>query len=345
MNIGSFLNRHLAGKPDYLAQDSLVNKARRGGLSKPLVGAGVGAAVGGTAGFLWGANNLSKDQVSVVTRTEEITRPVLVGAAYDDADSYTTTYTTTDSDGNTQYHTQWHYEPEDWDPIIRHQGTGQYDQKKVFQHSSSFGPLTGLAVGAGAGALVGALVTSLTNLVQDELPRHSWDKPRVPETAEKQTLARQADKAPLVGTVAGALVGAGAGAWAGSLAAERNQSIEQVYQQPVYETRTIGYIPSNHQTRTVSQGRWGDFRVMYDELPENFQGSPRFSNGGEAVRRSVFTGRYQPVQLTSNSHWLTPAKGAAIGAGLGAVTGLLTGVAGGILMKIASGEQASHPLS
>ena len=339
MNIGSFLGKHLATKSDYVARDTLVNKARSSGLSKPLVGAGVGAAVGGAAGFLWGASNLSKDQVSVVTQTEEITRPVLVGASYDDADTYTTTYTTTDSDGNTQYHTQWHHEPADWDPIIRHQGTGQYDQKKVFQHTSSFGPLTGLAVGAGAGAIVGALVTSLTKIVQDE-PASYFEKPRVPETEEKQALARKADKAPLVGSIAGALVGAGAGAWAGSIAAGRNQRFDQVYQQPVYENRNLGYIPANHQTRDVSNGRWGDFRVNYDDLPESFHGNPRFSQGGEAVNRQVFTGRYQSVQVTTNSHWLTPAKGAAIGAGLGAVTGVVTGVAGGILMKIAAGEQA-----
>lgn len=339
MNIGSFLNKHLTTKADYVARDSMVNKARQAGLSKPLVGAGVGAAVGGTAGFLWGAHNLSQDRVEVVTQTQEITRPVLVGASYDDADTYFTTYTTTDSDGNTQTHTQWHYEPEDWSPIIRNQGTGFNDQKKVFQHSSSFGPLTGLAVGAGAGAVVGALVTSLTSLIQDE-PAGYREKPRVPETAEKQALAQNADKAPLVGTLAGAVLGAGAGAWAGSLAAEQNQSITQVYQQPVYERQTIGYIPSDSQTRSVSNGRWGDFNVMYKDLPENIHGTPRFSEGGEAIRRSVFTGEYQPVTTTTNSHWLTPAKGAMLGAGLGAATGLLAGIAGGVLMKIASGEQA-----
>jgi hypothetical protein len=339
VNIGSFLSKHLSTKADYVARDSLVNKVRSADLSKPAVGAGVGAAVGGAAGFLWGANNLSKDQVSVAVETREITRPVLVGADYDDADSYTTTYTTTDSNGNTQYHTQWHHDSEDWSPIVAQQPTGFQDQKKVFQHSASFGPLTGLAVGAGAGAIVGALVTSLTQIVQDE-PAYGYQKPKVPETAEKQALAQNADKAPLVGTLAGALVGAGAGAWAGSIAAERNQTISQVYQKPIYETRSIGFIPSDSQTRDVSNGRWGDFRVMFNELPENFNGTPRFSQGGEEIRRQVFTGRYEPVSTTTNSHWLTPAKGAAIGAGLGAVTGLVAGVAGGILMKIAAGEQA-----
>ena len=339
MNIGTFFKQHLSTGTDYVARDSFVNKARGAGLSKPLVGAGIGAAVGGAAGFLWGASNLSKDTVSVVTRTQEITRPVLVGADYDDADTYTTQYSTTDSDGNTQWHTQWHHDSEDWSPIVREQGTGFQDQKKIFRHSSHFGPLTGLAVGAGAGAIVGALVTSLTKLVEDE-PASYWDKPKVPDTEEKKVLAQKADKGPLIGTIAGALVGAGAGAWAGSLAASRNQTIDQVYQKPVYETRTIGYIPSDSQTSLVSNGRGGDFRVMFQDLPEDFRGTPRFSQGGEAIHRSVFTGRYEPVQTVSNSQWLTPARGAFIGAGLGAVTGLAAGVAGGILMKIAAGEQA-----
>lgn len=339
MNIGSFLKHHLATGQDYVARDSLVNKARGAGLSKPLVGAGIGAAVGGATGFLWGASNLAKDTVSVVTESQEITRPVLVGADYDDADSYTTTYSTTDSDGNTQWHTQWHYESEDWSPIIQRAGTGYVDQKKVFQHTSHFGPLTGLAVGAGAGAIVGALVTSLTRLVEDE-PAGYYQKPHVPETEEKKALARKADHAPLVGTIAGALVGAGAGAWAGSLAASRNQTIDQVYQKPIYETRSLGFIPSDAQTGDVSNGRGGDFRVMYSELPENFRGSPRFSQGGEEVHGSVFTGRYQPVRTVSNSQWLTPVRGALIGTGLGAATGFATGVASGILLKVMAGEQA-----
>lgn len=339
MNISGFLQRQLATKPDYAPRESLVNKARSAELSKPLIGAGVGAVVGGTAGFLWGAHNLSKDQVSIATSTQEITRPVLVGADYDDADSYTTTYTTTDSDGNSTTHTQWHYESEDWSPIIQRQNTGFQDVKKVFQHTSSFGPLTGAAVGAGVGAVVGALVTSLTRLVEDE-PAGYRERPKLPETAEKQALAQNADKAPLIGTIAGAVVGTAAGAWVGSIAADRNQVLNQVYQQPVYENRSLGFIPSDSQTRDIPGRNYGDFRVMFQDLPENFKGSPRFSQGGEQIVRPVFTGRYQPVSTTTNSHWLTPAKGAIIGGGLGAVTGLAAGVAGGILMKIAAGEQA-----
>lgn len=338
MNIGAFMSKHLSTKSDYVARDSLVNKARAEGLSKPLVGAGIGAAVGGAAGYLWGAHNLSNDRVEVVTQNDPITRPVLVGADYDDADTYTTTYTTTDSDGNTTTHTQWHFDPADWDPIIRDQDTGYRDVKKIFQHTSSFGPLTGLAVGAGAGAIVGALVSSLTKLVTDE-PASWSDKPKVPQTPEKEQLARNADKAPLVATVAGALIGAGAGAWAGSMAADKNQTFTQTYDKPIYRNETIGYIPRDHQTNDIPGRHWGDFRVNYDDLPENFLGSPRFSQGGEPVNRPVFTGRYEPVQVTTNSHWLTPVKGAAIGAGLGAATGFLTGVAGGVLMKIAAGEQ------
>lgn len=340
MSVSSFLHKHLAAKSDYTPRASLVNRARSEGLSKPLVGAGVGAAVGGTAGFLWGAGNLSNDQVTVVQHSEGITRPELVGASYDDADTYTTTYTTTDSNGNSTTHTQWHHDPADWDPIIRNNPTGYQDQKKIYQHSSSFGPLTGAAVGAGVGAIVGTLITSLTKIVDDE-PAGWSRQPKQPDTEEKKTLAARADQAPLVGAVAGTLLGAGAGAWAGSLASGRNQTFIQTYQKPIYETRTLGYIPSNSQTRDIPGRHWGDFDVMYKDLPENLHGSPRFSSGGEVVRRPVFTGDYQATTLTTNSHWLTPAKGALIGGGLGGAVGLATGVASGILMKIAAGEQAA----
>jgi hypothetical protein len=81
--------------------------------------------------------------------------------------------------------------------------------------------------------------------------------------------------------------------------------------------------------------------VMFSGEPEvSVTYSPRFSQGGEEIRRQVFTGRYQPVNTTTNSHWLTPAKGALIGTGLGAAAGLAAGLASGILLKIASGEQA-----
>ncbi len=340
MSLSSFLHKHLAVKSDYTPRASLVNRARSEGLSKPLVGAGVGAAVGGTAGFLWGASNLSNDQVAVVQHSEGITRPELIGASYDDADTYTTTYTTTDSNGNSTTHTQWHYDPADWDPIIRNNPTGFQDQKKIYQHSSAFGPLTGAAVGAGVGAIVGALITSLTKIVDDE-PAGWARQPNKPDTDEKKILAARADQAPLAGAVAGTLLGAGAGAWAGTLASSRNQTFTQTYQQPIYEARTLGYIPSNSQTRDIPGRHWGDFDVMYKDLPENLNGNPRFSEGGEQVRRPVFTGRYEPVTLTTESHWLTPAKGALIGGGLGGAVGLATGVASGILMKIAAGEQVA----
>ena len=89
MNIRGFYNKHIGKNNDYQASNSLVNKARREGLSKPLVGAGIGAAVGGTAGFLAGLHNLSNDEVTISTRAEHLTRPVLVGADYDPAHSYT----------------------------------------------------------------------------------------------------------------------------------------------------------------------------------------------------------------------------------------------------------------
>ncbi len=334
MNIRGFFQKHIGSSQDYTPRNSLVNKARREGLSKPLVGAGIGAAVGGAAGYLWGTHNLSQDQVTISTETSELTRPVLVGADYDSSRYWTTT--STDADGNMQI--QHHHEPADWDPIIERVPTGQVEQKDVINHSTGFGPVAGTLVGMGVGAIAGALVTSLTKMIKDEPPGY-YDRPKVPETEKDQKLARLADKAPLVGAAAGTVIGAAGGALAGHIAAGKNVVLEQVVAEPVYETRTIGYIPRVSQKSEIPRELFHTGqKIYYRELPDNRWGSPHFSDRGQAINRKYFTGDYQDVAHTENSHWLTPAKGALVGAGVGAVAGLATGVAGGILMKIAAGE-------
>ena len=75
MKIGGFWNKHVGRSNDWTAEGSMVNKARSAGLSKQLVGAGIGAAVGGTTGFLAGTYSLSQDRVSIVSETRELTRP------------------------------------------------------------------------------------------------------------------------------------------------------------------------------------------------------------------------------------------------------------------------------
>ncbi len=335
MNIKGFWNKHIGSSSDWKAENSAVNRVRRQGLSKPAVGAGIGAAVGGTAGFAWGMHNLSQDHVTIESSTKPLTRPVLIGADYDPPNSYTTV--TTDADGNMQV--QWHHDPATWRPIVSHVDTGQTEQREVFRHSGGFGPLTGTLVGMGAGALVGALVTSLTGLISDEQPKR-WDRPKVPTTEREQSLAKMADRAPLVGTLTGATVGAAAGAWAGSVSAARNLQIDQVVASPVYEWQTIGHIPRVSQKGQIPRELFHPGqKIYYHELPEGRWGTPPFSEGGTAVNRRVFTGEYQEVRSIENSHWLNPARGMILGAGLGAVAGLASGVAGGILMKIASGEQ------
>jgi len=332
MNIRGFYNKHIGKNNDYQASNSLVNKARREGLSKPLVGAGIGAAVGGTAGFLAGLHNLSNDEVTISTRAEHLTRPVLVGADYDPAHSYTTTYT--DADGNLQ--TQWHHDPADWDPIIQNQRTGDVVHRQVVD-KSWFGPISGTLIGLGVGAVAGALVTSLTDMVKDDVPGY-WETPKKPESKEKQELAQRADKAPLIGTAVGAVVGAGAGALAGHISAGKNVAITQTVAEPVYENRTIGHIPRVSQKSSIPGHYFHPGqKIYYNEMRGEYGETP-FSGSGQAINRKYFTGRYEDTTTTKNSHWLTPASGLLLGAGVGAMTGLATGVATGILMKMASGE-------
>lgn len=338
MNIRAFFQKHIGTSNDYQAENSVVNKARRAGLSKPLVGAGVGAAVGGSAGFLAGLHNLSTDRVDITSQTEHLTRPELIGADYDPANSYVTY--TTDADGNLQSH--WHHDPADWDPIIQRQPTGESVTRQVID-KSWFGPVTGTLMGIGIGAVTGALVTSLTDLVQDDVPRY-WETPKAPQTEKKQQQARQADKAPLVGTIAGAVVGAGAGALAGHISAQKNVVLTQTVGEPVYETRTIGYIPRVSQKSSIPKQYFHTgHKIYYNELPADEFGTRPFSQGGQAINRKYFTGDFKDVTTTENSHWLTPAKGAVLGAGVGAAVGFIGGVASGILMKIASGEDPLKP--
>lgn len=340
MNIRGFFNKHIGQSDDYKARDSLVNKARRNGLSKPLVGAGIGAAVGGAAGFAAGTYNLSRDEVSIGDSVEHLTRPRLIGADYDS--SYTYTTTSTDADGNTTYQT--HYVPADWDPIIERVATGQTEEKQVINHSTVFGPVAGTLVGGVAGAVIGALATSLTDIVKDDLPSRwenptRWRNPNVPQTEDKQKLARTADAAPYVGAGVGALVGAGAGALVGQMAAAKNVSLTQVVQEPIYENRLLGYIPRVSQKRDIPRSLFHPGqKIYYNELPDNRWGDPPFSDKGQQIVRRYFTGDYKAVETVEQSQWLTPLRGALVGGAAGAVTGLATGVAAGVLMKIAAGE-------
>jgi uncharacterized membrane protein len=340
MNIRGFFNKHVGQSDDYKAKDSLVNKARRNGMSKAVVGAGIGAAVGGAAGFAAGTYNLSRDEVSIGDSVKQLTRPSLIGADYDS--SYTYTTTSTDADGNTTTH--FHHEPADWDPIIERVATGQTEEKQVIEHSTLFGPVAGTLVGGAIGAVVGALATSLTDIVKDDLPNRwdnpsRWRNPHVPETEDKQKLARAADAAPYVGAAAGAVVGAGAGALVGQMAAAKNITLEQVIQEPIYENRLIGHIPRVSQKRTIPRSLFhSGQKIYYNELPDNRWGETPFSDKGQRIVRRYFTGDYKSVQTVEQSQWLTPLRGALLGGTVGAVTGLATGVAAGVLMKMAAGE-------
>ena len=333
MSLTSFIHKHIGTSNDYKPRDSFVNKARREGLSKPLVGAGVGAALGGATGFAWGLSNLANDHVFIENSRVELTRPTLVGADYDPPDDYVTYYT--DADGNMQ--TQWHHDPADWDPIFSQHGTGQFEEKKVLTHTATFGPLLGTAVGLGVGALVGAAVAGLTSIVTDDIG-DPWDPPKVPTTEEKKNQARQADMAPWIGAGVGAGVGALAGLWAGTVAQNHNVVLDQVIQKPVYQNELLGYIPRVSQKSSIPGELFHPgHKIYYSEVGDRFGQTP-FAGGGQQIVRSVFSGRFEATHTVENSHWLTPARGAALGLGAGALTGLGAGVAAGILMKVAAGE-------
>lgn len=333
MSVLSWARRNVGSSSDYRPANSMVNKLRRDGLGGSAAGAGIGAAVGGTGGFLWGLSNLANDRVEVVNTTYQVTRPVLVGADFDSGSSY---WVSTDDKGGGY----WHTDPDDWDPIIRHDPTGTTYERQSFKHTMLFGPVTGALVGLGAGAVLGGIAGAITQCVlnRDKDP-YQWPPPpqKVPSTPEKQRLARLADRAPLLGTAAGGALGLGAGMLMGSISQGKAQSLTQTLSEPVFQREQIGWIPYNRDTSSTRPFMESGGRIYYDNLPRDRFGEVPFS-GREAVHRDVPTGEFTRRTMTEQSHKLSPLTGGLIGLGLGLAGGLLTGVASGVLLKAAAGE-------
>lgn len=272
-------------------------------------GAGVGAAVGTTAGFAWGMHNLAQDSVSIVTERNEYLRPQLVGAHYVPEDC--TTHYTYDDKGmmNGSYQT---CDSPYFRPIVQNHSTGLIEDRQKFTHTHSIGPLAGAAIGLGVGTVAGALVGALVQKLAD---------PQATAAAEQRS-----NRAPLIGVGAGALLGAGAGYAAGALAQSKNQTLTQLVNTPVTQDMRIGWVPYAREH--------GNLRGQYDGNRNLYYTDTNQFSGQKEVVVAYPTGGFRQHTEVSQSHTLTPWAGAALGVGLGAVAGGLTGVAVGVLDKV-----------
>lgn len=345
MNVTSLMNRATtlwkrnvsSHTPDYVAADSLVNRIREAGLGPGAAAVAGGAALGTAVGFAKGVQNLTHDQVTVQTQHFEAMKPVLVGAHYVPEDS--TWHPTYDSNMNLTggYYT---YDGNYFRSITQDQHTGLTWDKQVQVHSMDYGPIKGALLGAGIGAAGGLAVGIGASIIDGILHRDDdpWShRPNVPQTEWQRRLARGADHAPLVGGVAGGAAGALLGLQAAHIAGARNTDLTQTWQQPVMETRVIGWIPNASTRHEIPSANWDGRDVMYDRLAPGQFGDPPFQ-GQRAVEESVPTGAYKTMTTTDHAYSLSPLGGVLFGATVGVLGGVAAGVALGIIAKAISGE-------
>jgi len=317
MNISGLWNRHIGKSSDYSRGPNALDDMAASATRKVPVGAGLGAAVGAAAGYAYGLNNLIQDKVTVVERTYEVQRPVLVGADYDP--EWTEFQNVYDDKGNLSYVNTIHHD-DDWDPILARQSTGQTYTRKEFEHSRGLGPMASAAVGMGVGAVVGGLAGVAAGMITKD--SHQWTRP-----------SDKGNHAPKIGAAVGGLTGATLGAIAGKISQSKAEILTQTVSEPVFERQTIGYIPHDSDYRSIPRGYFEPgHRLHYDRLPEGAYGTPPFA-GKEAIVRDVPTGEFQSRTTSETSHRLTPLTGALLGAGIGAVGGFAAGVAVGVLQK------------
>ena len=309
-----FYQKHIGpGGGDYSRGPSKLQEVAED-LPAVAAGAGLGAALGSTAGFGWGLHNLSQDTVSIVTQRTEYLKPELVGAHYVPEDC-TTNYTYDDK-GNITGSYQ-NCDPAHFRALEQNRSTGLIEERQKFTHTHSIGPLAGAAIGLGVGTVAGALVGVLVQKVAD---------PQATSAAEKRS-----NHAPLIGVGAGALIGAGAGYAAGAMAQAKNQTIDQLVHTPITQNMRIGWVPYGSDHSSL-RGQLDANRNLY------YTDTNAFSGRREVVE-AVPTGAFRDHREISHSYHISPWAGAALGLGLGAVAVCLTGVAVGVLDKvIASGR-------
>lgn len=319
--ISGLWNRHIGSSSDYRRGPSTLDEVANSPVGHVAVGAGAGAALGAVVGYGLGMNNLLQDQVTVVERTYDVQRPVLIGADYDhDWTEFQNVY---DSDGNFS-HTNTIHHPADWDPIVEQRSTGLSYTRREFEHSRGFGPMTGAAVGLGVGAVAGGAAGVLSALLHRD--RDNWGKANP-----------KGENAPKIGAAVGAAAGGTLGAVAGLVARSKAESLTQTFQEPIFERQTIGHIPRVRDYRSIPREYFaaGD-KLYYDRLPVERYGQSPFPDG-EAIVRSVPTGDFKATTITESSHRLNPVSGALLGMGIGAVGGFAAGVAVGVLQKTLDG--------
>lgn len=310
MSVISLVRTHIGRSDDY-TPPTLVSTA-----GPVAAGAGIGAAIGGSVGFGLGLAELRGDRVEIETVTHQVTRPVLVGADYDDVDRSW-------RPGSNGQPGHWVRHDDDWDPIIERQNTGQTYTEKRFTHSMAYGPVAGALVGMGVGAVVGGLAGALVQHL----------KPSVAESKEvPANVAWLAEKAPWVGAGLGALAGATAGLAMGQVSQAHAQSLTQTIYAPITERQQLGWIPFESDNIPRPYSSSGDYQLRYDQLPKSIFGEVPFQ-GKEAVFGEVPTGQLSERVETVRSHNFTPLTGALLGAGLGAAGGFGLGVATGVIAR------------
>lgn len=301
-----------------------------------VLGAGAGAAVGATAGVIAGFNAQKTNTVTEVWENREIRHPSMHGYTHHARPDYSYPCVERNDEGScvrteTKLDGWWHT----YSPNIRERVVGNYTEP-TFRNDNFLEPLKGGLLGAVGGGLVGlgvglGLAALERSLRDDSAP---IARPKLSPEAEK-ALSLRAGAATVAGASVGVAVGAYLGHQGGQVEAAMGQSHTRLWNVPVTERETLGYVPGSHYEHNwfgstfawPSSGRTNATHPVVRDVPVyNAVGQPRMTG----AQKVFHTERYGAV--------FGGIAGGVIGAGVGLATGIAVGLTDKLLAERAASK-------
>lgn len=319
-----WVGEQVVGKNDFRGSDTRTRDLA-------VLGAGAGAAIGATAGVVAGFNAQQSNTVSEVWENRQIAHPSMHGYSHHTSADYSYPCVERNDEGScTRTETKLEGWRHTYSPNIRERVVGNYTEP-TFRNDNFMEPLKGGLIGAVTGGLVGlgvgiGLAALERSLKDDSAP---IARPKLSPEAE-QALSLRAGAATVAGASVGVAVGAYLGHQAGQIETSMGQSHTRLWNVPVTERETLGYIPSSHYEHNwfggsyawPSSGRTNATVPVVRDVPVyNAVGEPRMTG----AQKVFHTERYGAV--------FGGIAGGVIGAGVGLATGLAVGITDKILAE------------
>ena len=322
-----------------MGKDDFRSKDERRSRDYAVIGAAAGAVTGATIGVVSGFEAQKSSTIKEVWVDRNIVHPQMNGYSHSTTPDYSTECVARDDKGDcTRTETNldgWYHS---YSPNISERVVGHFNEP-TFRNTNTWEPLMGGAIGAISGGLVGLGVGLGVAALQRSLAKENStppERPKLSPEAEK-ALHTRAGAAAVGGGILGAIVGTYVGSNAGAAELAAKQSHTRVWNVPVYQTQTLGHVPSSHYERNWFGSTWSSPSggSSNANVPVN-RNVPEYDRGGDprltGTQKVFNTNRYGPL--------FGGIAGGVIGAGVGLAAGLVIGVGDKLLSEHSASKVA-----